>query len=116
MIAKKGNGSIQCNSCTLCCENRLNGQRLEIGVSEASFYETVEDKGRFYLRNGPIGCIYVQPRIGCSIYERRPRVCRLFDCRIAVAGCNIRDQHAAIAQGIWSVELVRKARQKLSEA
>ena len=102
---------LQCDGCTACCENRKS-QWLEISKREAPFYDAFEFGGRWFLKNGPFGCIYVRPGHGCSIYERRPSVCRRYDCRVAIG---LRDElsvNATVAAGVWSAELVRVARTK----
>jgi Fe-S-cluster containining protein len=38
------------------------------------------------LKSKPDGsCVYLGDQ-GCSIYERRPQMCRAFDCRLMVKG------------------------------
>lgn len=77
---------VPCNGCTECCRS---GQGLflhpELGDDVAA-YETrmaVDTAGNriFLLATTPKGaCVYLGPT-GCTIYERRPLLCRTFDCR-----------------------------------
>ncbi len=48
---------------------------------DASQYETYSKDGKVYLaKKENDDCVYLGPN-GCTIYERRPIVCRSFDCR-----------------------------------
>jgi Fe-S-cluster containining protein len=68
-----------CAGCTLCCRGR---QAVVIvpGVDRDD-YDIQTVNGYALLAHRPNGdCVYLGPG-GCTIYERRPAVCRMFDCR-----------------------------------
>ena len=77
---------VPCNGCTECCRS---GQGLflhpELG-DDVTAYETrtaVDTAGNriFLLATTSRGaCVYLGPT-GCTIYQRRPLLCRTFDCR-----------------------------------
>jgi hypothetical protein len=77
---------VPCNGCIECCRS---GQGLflhpELGDDVAAYetrtaVDTVGDR-IFLLATTPAGaCVYLGPT-GCTIYERRPLLCRTFDCR-----------------------------------
>jgi hypothetical protein len=77
---------VACNGCIECCRS---GQGLflhpEQGDDVAS-YRTRTVTGSagesvFLLATTPEGaCVYLGGK-GCTIYERRPLICRTFDCR-----------------------------------
>ncbi len=76
-----------CNGCTKCC---ASGQALVLqaglGDDVASYEFRVakrpdSDEAVFLLATKENGeCVYLGPH-GCTIYERRPVLCRSFDCR-----------------------------------
>jgi hypothetical protein len=78
--------AVPCNGCTECCRS---GQGLflhpELG-DEVKTYQTqtaTDHAGNrvFLLATTPEGaCVYLGSS-GCTIYERRPVLCRSFDCR-----------------------------------
>ncbi len=77
---------VPCGSCTECCKS---GQGLYLhpgqGDDVASYQVQVgaDDAGNpvYLLATTAEGaCVYLGPS-GCTIYERRPLLCRSFDCR-----------------------------------
>ena len=71
---------VPCNSCTVCCRHQivLLGQNDEANMS---VYDYRRIGGHRVLNNKPNGdCAHLGPE-GCSIYEKRPFVCRTYDCR-----------------------------------
>jgi hypothetical protein len=78
---------VPCGTCTECCKS---GQGLFLhpdrGDDVASYHVQVRaDPGTgqfvFLLATDDQGaCVYLGPS-GCTIYERRPLLCRSFDCR-----------------------------------
>lgn len=77
---------LQCGSCVLCC------QRQDITLDKAagdraSDYDCVRKEGRWVLRKQANGdCVYLRRNQGCTIYRRRPALCRQFDCRVVTLG------------------------------
>jgi len=72
---------VPCGTCTACCEGP--GRYLILDdKDDASQYETYtrEDGKVCVAKKANDDCVYLGPN-GCSIYERRPIVCREFDCR-----------------------------------
>lgn len=72
---------VPCNGCTECCRS---GQGLvlhpEAGDDVASYRHRVTAQGVFVLAAEDGRCVYLGES-GCTIYERRPLLCRSFDCR-----------------------------------
>lgn len=68
---------VPCGSCTICCQTAFIVLDPENG-DDPSEYEVTED---FVLRTKSDGsCIYLGDN-GCKIYERRPFLCKFYDCR-----------------------------------
>lgn len=79
--------TVPCDGCTACCEHDLIVLHPECGDNPAQF-ETVRikhpltGKRAFALKRKPEGgCIYLERGVGCTIHDRRPTICREFDCR-----------------------------------
>jgi len=77
---------VPCEGCTACCSS---GQGLFLHPEKGDDVEsyqcqvTADRAGNtvFLLATTPAGaCIYLGPS-GCTIYHRRPLLCRSFDCR-----------------------------------
>ena len=93
---------VPCNGCTACCHGPIVLQPAH--GDDPSQYETVSDSAwGVKLAQKPDGsCHYLVPG-GCSIWNRRPAVCRAFDCRTYAHGWGridpLRDE-AVIRRGL----------------
>lgn len=71
---------VPCNGCTLCC----NGEAIILNPEQGdriSAYHVQRWHGLWRLQLRPNGdCVYLGPS-GCTIWKRRPAMCRVFDCR-----------------------------------
>jgi Putative zinc- or iron-chelating domain len=79
--------TVPCNGCTECCRSKqLLLLHPEQGDDVQSYrFQILSDrqtgKQLFALaRDSEGACVYLGPS-GCTIYERRPLLCRSFDCR-----------------------------------
>jgi len=73
---------VPCNGCTLCCklQTQLNRRYDDIDEYEHTWALHPERGLVPVLKRKPNGdCVYLDG--GCTIYERRPHTCRVFDCR-----------------------------------
>jgi len=71
-------GDLVCGRCRACCWHEVVPLMAD---EDASAYETEVLGGQVVLAHRTDGsCVYLK-KGGCSIYERRPAVCRAFDCR-----------------------------------
>jgi hypothetical protein len=101
--------SVPCNGCNACCYARRVPVRPERERPDDLLHldmvpdPDATDSGTMLLRKREDGaCIHLGPD-GCSIYEHRPHICRLFDCRgAAIAG--LRETFGAdnIRRRLWS--------------
>lgn len=78
-------GDVPCGSCHACCHSELVVILPEEGDAVADYeHEIIDVPGigpYAYLKHKKNGeCIYLDAG-GCSIRERRPHMCRIFDCR-----------------------------------
>lgn len=75
-----------CNGCTECCKNEVIALLPQNGdVMENYDYTTIIDPRNgaeiFMIKRQDNGaCIYLGEK-GCTIYEKRPLICRVYDCR-----------------------------------
>lgn len=77
-----GRREVPCNGCTRCC--RGDYVRL-LPEDDAAQYITVPHKHiageRMIAHNAKGDCVYLTDT-GCSIHDRKPIMCREFDCRL----------------------------------
>lgn len=70
---------LKCDGCITCC---IKDKVSLMPDEDPAGYRTVLVDGTHFLeRNAEGNCVYLTPT-GCSIHERRPFVCRRYDCRI----------------------------------
>ena len=67
-------GDVACGDCRMCCTNDT------VVVAGDEYGYELEPGTSHLARKADKTCIYLVDS-GCSIYERRPRICRDFDCR-----------------------------------
>jgi len=74
--------TVPCGTCTLCCYGQdvvlLAGDDATLDAVPANIIGV--GRVRVLRRRSDGACVYLGPD-GCTIYERRPHVCRIFDCR-----------------------------------
>jgi Fe-S-cluster containining protein len=71
---------VPCNGCTACCRHQivLLADRDEPNIAAYDYRHIGEHR---VLNNKPNGdCAHLGPE-GCTIYDKRPFVCRTYDCR-----------------------------------
>lgn len=92
---------VPCNGCFACCRNVV----ILLPLDDPRDYAVSPIRGPagqsgWQLQTKPNGdCIYLDRATGCTIYQRRPTMCRGFDCRLFYAKHSRRARRAAIAQG-----------------
>lgn len=75
---------VNCGSCNECCRNDAIFMHPECGDNPAD-YDTEMYEGRLILKHKPNGdCIYLDREKGCTIWDRRPTICKELDCRLLV--------------------------------
>lgn len=84
---RAGRTEVACNGCTECCRsNQALVLEAAAGDDVASYqHKVLRDRASgeqvFALATDENGwCVYLGEH-GCTIYERRPNLCRSFDCR-----------------------------------
>lgn len=71
------------NGCVRCCQGEAVEVNRKFG-DQVSSYHVERHEGTWILAHKPNGdCVYLGPQ-GCTIWRRRPAVCRSFDCRTFV--------------------------------
>ena len=67
---------LDCAGCTLCCQ----GDLVPLTKSDdPDLYETQEIGGQAFLAHRDGSCVYLNG--GCTIHDRKPFLCRQYDCR-----------------------------------
>lgn len=79
---KRRTNLLPCNGCVACCQGDAVFMHPEWGDDESQ-YKTEMYNGRVILAHKENrDCIYLNRQTGCTIWERRPTVCRELDCRV----------------------------------
>jgi len=116
---------VPCNGCTACCRDRTAVFIHAINFDDPSQYETVPYTCPVTGLHGarlqfqPNGdCVYLDREKGCTIYDRRPMMCRVFDCRAFARNHAIKpraERRRLAKMGIFDDEILRRGRE-LNEA
>jgi Fe-S-cluster containining protein len=105
---------VECGTCTACCRS---GQFVHISPDETEALAAIPAELRFPAPGMPPGHVVLgydeQGRCpmlgeaGCTIYEHRPRTCRVYDCRVfAAAGVEPDEDQPLIRERVaaWRFE------------
>jgi Fe-S-cluster containining protein len=104
--------NVPCNGCTACCQGDLIILKPHLG-DVAQDYTTYFDGQNFILEHKKNrDCIYLDRSKGCTIYDRRPVVCRGLDCRF-ILKLDKKTLADYVQKGMLTKRLV-KAAKKLS--
>jgi hypothetical protein len=115
------NASVPCNGCTVCCRKELIFLHPEHGDVVADYdaaltVNPITGKPGFAVRQRADGaCVYLGES-GCTIHDRAPAICRVFDCRAFLLGFGDRaGQRRALHDGSIDRETYNAARQRLTQ-
>lgn len=114
---------VPCNGCTLCCERDLILLYPEYG-DDPALYETQQivspltgAPAYMLTRKADGTCRYLAKGEGCAIHERRPAMCRAFDCRgFYLASGNRAQRREMIASGATTKAILDRGRELLRQA
>ena len=82
--------SVPCGGCTACCHNEAIPLRPDDGDDPADYgpenlfraVDPITGKWADFIKVKPSGeCVFLERDVGCTIHEKRPAHCRVFDCR-----------------------------------
>jgi Fe-S-cluster containining protein len=101
---------VDCDGCTACCRGN-QAVCLREGDNPADYGDNLQLENyhgtpSLTLKRRANGdCVYLLMGV-CTIYAKRPTVCRRFDCRRIVAMFDSTDRGRAIARGLFSAEIM----------
>lgn len=108
---------VPCNGCRACCSQAVFLFPEE--GDDPSQYETeaavnpLSGKPSLMLRMRPNGdCHYLGPD-GCTIYDRIPLMCRVFDCRRWFQKFTRHERRSMVRKGLLSQEILDAGRSRL---
>jgi Fe-S-cluster containining protein len=116
LLALRGEAEsdVPCGECVACCASR---QFVHVEPDETDALAHIPDDVQFPAPGLPAGHVVLGHDIegrcpmlgerGCTIYEHRPRACRVYDCRVFVAsGIEPDDDQPAIVRRVrrWRFE------------
>ena len=110
--------AVPCNGCRVCCIRDLIVLHPECG-DDVRAYDTMPVRNPITglpahaLKWKPNGeCIYLRSS-GCSIYERRPAICRSYDCRRAFLSMSKEERRAGLRAGLLDRQKLEAGRRRL---
>lgn len=79
--ALSSKSTVDCGSCRACCSFQKNEPKS--GDDLSVFVESrIDEEIRMVLpQKENMECLYLSVDNGCDVYEKRPTMCRIFDCR-----------------------------------
>lgn len=102
---------VPCDGCTACCTSSQfvhvtpeDVEALAVIPPELLFPAPGQPAGHYVMGYDQEGCCPMFVDGGCSIYEHRPRTCRVYDCRLFAAVGRVNEDTPLIAQRIRSWE------------
>ncbi|WP_298800075.1 YkgJ family cysteine cluster protein [uncultured Devosia sp.] len=117
MTGQKSARAVPCGECTICCRG---GEAITLHPEDGdvpAFYQT--SLVRHPLTGAPIqilkqkpdgSCIYLGAT-GCTIYERRPVICKAFDCRLFAKRIKGELRRKILADGLGAAEVFERGEQ-----
>ncbi|WP_414461742.1 YkgJ family cysteine cluster protein [Hyphomicrobium sp. DY-1] len=106
--------TVICAGCRLCCQNRSLVPLLREYGDRPEDYETQTIYGLTALAMKSNGdCVYLGDD-GCTIYDRRPIICRKYDCAEHYRSLTRAQRKEAIAQKMISKEVLAAGRARQS--
>lgn len=106
---------VPCKGCTLCCRNTPVLLIAEAGDVVDDYDHVMDADGNPWLRQRDDGaCVYLSER-GCTIHERVPYACRVFDCRKLFSGHTRKERRELIRHGASDRSILARGRQLLEE-
>jgi len=104
---------VPCGGCRLCCQKTPVMLVPEAGDDVKSYDTVVGPDGRSYLRMRDSGdCIYLNDS-GCTIHDRVPYACRVFDCRAQYLRRTRDERRAEIKAGMLDKRIMKRAKELL---
>ncbi len=109
--------TVPCDTCTLCCRSNqglfLHPEQGDDVNSYQHQTGTDSDGNPIYLLATTNGaCVYLGPS-GCTIYDRRPLLCRSFDCRKHYLILPRQDRDNLVRLGLSSRPVFNEGRRRL---
>jgi len=112
-----GRADVPCGSCHLCCKSEVLVLLPDEGDDVASYqHEFMElPQGRLpVLKHKPNGdCVYLGED-GCTIHERAPFICRIFDCRRWFLAHSRAERRRMIATSLATKDVFAAGRDRLA--
>lgn len=109
--------NVPCGSCRLCCRSDVimlfpdEGDIIE--SYEHAVVELPEGRGAILKKGADGNCIYLGPD-GCTIHDRAPLICRMFDCRRWFLSKTRNDRRALIKAGIADADIFEAGRKRVA--
>jgi uncharacterized protein len=110
--------SVPCGSCQLCCKSEVLALLPDEGDVVSQYEHELIDIPNMgtvpVLKHKPNGdCVYLGDK-GCTIHDRAPFICRIFDCRRWFLAHSRAERRRMIADSIATKDVFAAGRARLS--
>jgi len=109
--------NVPCGDCRLCCRGDVIMLLPEQGDVVESYQHIVVDlpegRGAIVAKGADGNCIYLGMN-GCTIHERAPFICRIFDCRRWFLSRTRRERRMMVKAGVADAAIFEAGRKRLS--
>lgn len=109
-------GEVPCNGCVACCRGdavRLSDADRADGYLTEPYPHAPRVKMLAHKPNGD--CIYLGES-GCTIYDRRPTICREMDCRLLADYISKRQAKQKARDGLLRMAVWERGKELLEQA
>jgi Fe-S-cluster containining protein len=111
---------VPCGKCRLCCQRQLVILMPEEGdIVENYLHDTImisSSESAPVLRRKPNGnCIYLDMETGCTIHDRAPVMCRVFDCRRFFAKYGRNERRQMIKDGLADKDIFDRGHELIKQ-
>lgn len=108
--------NVPCGSCRLCCRADVIMLLPEEGDDVASYEHEIlrlpEGVGAVVKKGADGNCIYLGVD-GCTIHDRAPAICRIFDCRRWFLSKTRPERRRLVKAGMADKEIFEAGRERL---
>jgi len=108
---------LPCGECTKCCHGEAVFLYPEDGDNPGLYrtrkvWHALENRPAYALEQRNGACVYLGAQ-GCTIYDKRPSLCRSYDCRIFVKSFTRAQEKQMVESGKCDPEMFKKGREML---
>lgn len=112
----KDSTDVPCGTCRLCCRGDVIMLIPEEGDDVSSYEHDIVTlpgvgTGAILKKNAEGNCVYLGPQ-GCTIHDRAPKICRVFDCRRWFLSKTGGERRRLVASGMADADIFKAGQRR----